>query len=365
MKIGSSLTSVAQRVERLTKSARDFLAKSSQVRVAAVDGGPPALVLDDGTGVMSFGISDIVHDQLADYAGIPLTYYRRMLAETPNLLAANANTWLHMGDGRRLVRTALNDQEQLTARAFLSDRYRPLDNYQLMDAILPLLHEQGIRIESCELTDKKLYIKAVSERIAGEVKVGETVMAGIIVSNSEVGFGAMQISPLVYTLRCTNGLVVEDSSLRQHHVGRRQGDPGDSDIRHLLSDETRTADDRAFFLKVRDVAKSALDEGAFRRQVERLKIAANTPITSNNIERVVDVTAKRFGLSEEEGAGVLAHLIRGGDLSQWGLCSAVTRFSQDVGSYDRATELERIGGKLVELPKGDCLRLSAATPSVN
>ena len=61
-------------------------------------------------------------------------------------------------------------------------------------------------------------------------------------------------------------MVVEDSSLHQHHVGRRHSDPGDSDIRHLLSDETRTADDRALFLKVRDVAKAAVDEGAFRRQ---------------------------------------------------------------------------------------------------
>jgi hypothetical protein len=365
MKIGSSLTSVAQRVDHVRRSARDFLAKPAQVRISAVSDKPPALVLDDGTGALSFGISDLVHDQLADYAGIPTPYYRRMLAETPDLLASNANTWLQKGDGRRLVRTALNDQEQPIARAFLSDRYRPLDHFQLMEAVLPLLHEQGIRIESCELTEKRLYLKAVSERITGEVKVGETVMAGIIVSNSEVGFGALGIQPLVYTLRCTNGLVVEDSSLRQHHVGRRHGDPGDSDIRHLLSDETRSADDRAFFLKVRDVAKAALDEGAFRRQVERLKIAAGTPINSNNIERVVEVTAKRFGLTDEEGAGVLAHLIRGGDLSHWGLCSAVTRFSQDVGSYDRATELERIGGKLVELPKSDWQRLSAATPSVN
>jgi hypothetical protein len=66
---------------------------------------------------------------------------------------------------------------------------------------------------------------------------------------------------------------------------------------------------------------------------------------------------------EGEGAGVLAHLIRGGDLSQWGLVSAVTRFSQDVADYDRATELERIGGRIVELPKADWLRLAAASPS--
>jgi hypothetical protein len=59
------------------------------------------------------------------------------------------------------------------------------------------------------------------------------------------------------------------------------------------------------------------------------------------------------GLSSGEGDGILAHLIRGGDLSQWGLCSAIARMSQDIEDYDRATELERIGGKLIELPKND------------
>lgn len=144
------------------------------------------------------------------------------------------------------------------------------------------------------------------------------------------------------------------------HVGRHHGDPGDGDIRSLLSDEARTADDRAFFLKVRDVSKAALDEGLFRRQVDRLRAAAGMPITSDHLDRVVDVTAKRFSLSEDESAGVLAHLLRGGDLSQWGLCSAITRHSQDLTDYDRASELERIGGKLVELPSTDWLRIASA-----
>jgi hypothetical protein len=222
-----------------------------------------------------------------------------------------------------------------------------------MEAVLPLLSENGIRIESCALTEKRLYLKAISERFTGEVRVGETVMAGIVISNSEVGFGALDVKPIVFTLRCSNGLIGEISSLRQHHVGRRHGDPA------------RTADDRAFFLKVRDVAKAALDEGVFRQQLSRLQAAAGAPISNPALDRVVDVTAKRFGMSEEESAGVLAHLIRGGDLSQWGLCSAVTRFSQDVASYDRATEIERVGGKIVELPKADWARISAAASSAN
>ncbi len=361
MKTGSTLSDLARRIDQQRRSARDFLARPAQLRLAVLaDERAPTLVLDDGSGALTFAIADAVHDQLADFAGIPMAYYRRMRDEAPELLAHNANAWLARGAGRRLVRTARDANDRPQARAFLSDRYRPLDHDRLLAAVMPVLGGEGISIASCELTEKRLYLKAVSTRLSGEVRVGETVMAGIIISNSEVGFGAVSIQPLIYTLRCTNGMVVEDASLRQHHVGRRHGDPGDGDIRHLLSDQARDAEDHAFFLMVRDVAGAALAEGGFRRQLARLQSSAQLAIANTALDRVVEVTAQRFGLSDQEGAGVLAQLIRGGDLSQWGLCSAITSHSQEVADYDRATELERIGGRLVDLPLAEWSRLSSA-----
>jgi hypothetical protein len=46
---------------------------------------------------------------------------------------------------------------------------------------------------------------------------------------------------------------------------------------------------------------------------------------------------------------VLRSLIAGGELSGFGLVNAVTSYSQEIGSYDRATEFEALGGKLIEL----------------
>ena len=63
---------------------------------------------------------------------------------------------------------------------------------------------------------------------------------------------------------------------------------------------------------------------------------------------VVEVTSKRFGLDDEKDA-ILEHFVSGGDLSKFGLLNAVTRTAQDVESYDRAIELERIGGRILEL----------------
>jgi hypothetical protein len=48
------------------------------------------------------------------------------------------------------------------------------------------------------------------------------------------------------------------------------------------------------------------------------------------------------------------------DLSAYGLVNAVTHFSQDVEDYDRATEFEALGGKLIELALGDWKELAHA-----
>lgn len=343
MKPGSPLPDIIRRVDTLSSQARDFLAPARSLRMSISDKAP-SLVLDDGSGAQPFALTDLVHDQLATLTGVPQAYYRRMEVEDPALLSSNVNAWLGRSNSRQLVRT-LHGPSRPVVRAVVSDRFRPLDHRQLLEAVLPTLHEQGAKVVSSELTDSRLYVKALNERVTGEVKVGETVMAGIVISNSEVGLGALTIQPLIYTLRCTNGLILEDTSLRRHHVGKRH-DAADA-VLHLLSDETRAADDRAFFLRVRDISRAALDEALFRQQVSRLAAAAKESFPNEQHERVVEVTARRFHLSSTEGAGILAHLRAGGDFTTWGVSSAVTRYAQDVADYDRSTELERVGGQVI------------------
>jgi hypothetical protein len=74
--------------------------------------------------------------------------------------------------------------------------------------------------------------------------------------------------------------------------------------------------------------------------------------------KVVEVTAKKYGLTDDERGSVLHHLIEGKDLSQWGLSNAVTRMSQDVEDYERATAFEVLGGSIIELPRQDWQELT-------
>lgn len=339
MKQGRSLQDLAKELERQNKTKRDFISPSASMKIKTTPGSvSPELDLGKAG---RFPMRRLAEEQLARKVEIPVKYYDRMRNEAPFLLDENVNHWLKESkDSKVMVRT-LDGQ----SRAILSDRFRPLDNYDMAEAVLPTLSKMQVDVVSCEVTDGHLYIKAVTKQITAEVTKGDVVQAGIVISNSEVGLGAVKVEPMVYRLVCLNGMIRADSSLRKYHVGR--GDD-DANLREYFANETRIADDKAFWLKCRDIVKGALNQALFEKLVNRMKETTQNKI-SGNLEAVMEEVSNRYQVSEGESSGILNHLMKGNDLSQYALVNAVTRVSQDAGDYERATDLERMGGDILEL----------------
>ena len=201
MKYGRSLQELAIELDRQAKVKKDYVATAGAMQMTAVNENFDLVI-----GNTPFQLNENAHRQLGLQLKIPAPYYERMRAENPGLLMANVNGWFQQSpDTRRMVRTLDG-----TARAILSDRYRRIDNYEVAQTVLPIISEmQGARIESCELTDTRMYIKVVNERIQTEVVPGDIVQAGILISNSEVGMGSVSVKPLIYRLVCTNGMVAD------------------------------------------------------------------------------------------------------------------------------------------------------------
>ena len=129
-------------------------------------------------------MTDLFHDQLGGKLGIPNTYYDKMRNESPELLMQNVNHWLHRDPEPRMVRTLDNK-----ARAFLSNKFRTLDNYDMLQAVLPTLHEHQMKFISCEVTERRMYLKVLFPGVQADVVPKDTVQAGLVISNSEVGAG--------------------------------------------------------------------------------------------------------------------------------------------------------------------------------
>ena len=320
MKEGRTLSALAAEIERQSTTKRDFKAPTDKVDVVVTPEKEVALSMKTNGGSERFGLTKLAHQQVAEHVGIPQRYYDRMRVEAPDLLAENANHWLKASPQTRLVRT-LDGK----ARAFLSNRYRPIDNFEVAEAVLPILLEQGagLRVESSEITETRLYIKAVSPRLEGKLTKGQEVQSGIVISNSEVGLHAFRVDPLILILACINGAIIPQAGMRKYHIGRTGQDA--ESAYEVFADDTRKADDKVLMLKMRDIVRAGFDELRFK---ETLKVLSLT--TENRIVRSVGRSHHRrsgnvrassddpCGNSQSVGAGrrpVAVGLVECGDRS--------------------------------------------------
>lgn len=359
MKIGKSLVELAQEIQRRSENKKDYVASTMSLSMVA-GGKDTHLMIGEDTIVE---VNELAHQQIASELKIPAPYYNKMKSEAPELLANNVNEWFQKYPERRMIRTL-----DKTARAFLSDRFKPMENEDLAEAVLPPLMKLGVEVISCDVTDKRFYLKAVDQRINHDIPSGkkmgdgshtifDTLCPAITITNSEVGLGSMSVLTSVFTKACTNLATFGDSSIRKYHVGGRH-ELGDN-VYSVLSESTRKVTDQALWLQVRDVVSAAFQEARFKTLCDQMAIAGKDRIEDDPV-KVIELTAKKFGMNNSEQSSVLKHLIEGGDLTRYGLFNAVTRTAEDIDSYDRATEFERFGGQIIELPKAQWAELVVA-----
>ncbi len=344
MKKGMTIQETLKEIKRQSTAKADYMVNTQNMHLETCDG-TPVLRLLDGDGqdrVEPLDILPTAHRQIGDYLSIPRKYYDRMLQENIDLLAQNVNSWLQRETGERMVRTIDGK-----ARAFLSNRYRRIDNLDIARITLPIIEKMPDAIyESCQITDDYMYIKVVNPRLTAEVVPGDIVQAGVVISNSETGQGAVCIQPLIYRLVCSNGMTVNEARTRRNHIGRVNS----SEENFLLySEATLQAEDKAFVMKVQDTVRAAIDEARFARILGKLRDSREQKLNTANLSGVVKLASASLGITDAESEGVFQRLIEGTDYTLYGLANAVTRHSQDVENYDRASKLEEIGYQIVTM----------------
>ena len=339
MKTGRTIAELVKEIERQNEVKLDYKADTRQLRLNDVTAGTMEI-----NGFGNFGIRNRTHRQIGTRLAIPAKYYDRLLRDHPDMLANNVNSLFHREPEKRMIRTLDGN-----ARAFLSDRYLPLDNYDLAEAALPTLGDKNMKIQSCEITEDHLYLKATLPSLQAEVRVGDVVEAGISIANSEVGASSFRIHPLILRLTCMNGAVAQAEGLKRYHVGANGSGNGET-AHEFYRDDTRKALDDAFWRQVRDTIDHVLTKEVFERVVDTMREGTAKKIGGDPVKAVEEVQ-KKFQYTDDERGGILKHLIMGGDLSAYGLSQAITREAQDAESYDRASQLEYDGFKVLELPK--------------
>ena len=345
----TALMDLAQDLQAQDEAKTDVVVDTREMRM--VDDGRVIIPgADDDSGV--FDATSNAHRQIGQFCNIPAKYYDRCKADSGFLLAGNVNHWLHNREApaRRLIRAFKQGPVSPggnTMRAFLSDRYHRIDNWDIANQAATVLGDiDGIEFRAMALTESRMHIKVTSKLVQGEVKEGDLVEAGVAISNSEIGHGRVVVEPFIHRLVCLNGMKANVGGFMRNHLGGRlETVDGSTEI---YQDDTRKAQDDTLLLEVRDHVQSCLDMGLFEQNLQKLREATD----GEQIERpvkAVEVLAQKHTLSEAEKDGVLNHLIKDGDFSKYGVVQAVTRTSQDLEDYDRADQFEALGGVILDL----------------
>ncbi|MEO0242792.1 MAG: hypothetical protein ABIM42_07155 [candidate division WOR-3 bacterium] len=158
-----NLVGLIEKLERQRKNSLDLIVNSSTLKAIADNANVVRLRIPE---YGDFPLTDWAHGQLADKLGIPRKYYERMRGEgKAELLAENINAWI-CDKERRLLR--ILDGK---IRAILSDRYKIIDNYDLVFLTLDeFKRKETIEVYRIDLTETILYIKAIDRTLTASVR---------------------------------------------------------------------------------------------------------------------------------------------------------------------------------------------------
>lgn len=376
------LTQLAAALNNRRTLAVDVVAPASAVRF---DGGRLVIAGMDPT-MNDDGVTDVNGAYTPTVVGletlgarldIPARYLKRMAADRTDLFDTNVNGWLHgvggytdydvsdMGpawampnDGPtslyRLLRADVENDQQGVLRAVLSPRYRTIDDFDVLLAMLKGLGQTGLTIGPndirADLTSRRMIVHVNAPEVQAMAPAllagyrspftGQSgtdlpvVNAGFRLTNSEVGGGAFQITPEITVQVCTNGMLMTRDATREIHLG------GELQEGVQWSDETRRKNIDLVSSKTADIVAHYLSADYLRSAVEDLERDAGVELAKP--EDTIKAVARDRSIlfSDAEAEGILGMFVRGGQMTSGGVLQAITAFSQTVPDADRAHDIE-------------------------
>lgn len=331
----SPLESIVEQLEFQKKIKRDYVVPSGSMRYDGLTG---FLAIDN----KDYQLTDHSHFQIGSKLEIPTSYYKRMLADNPDLLATNINSWLSRKEKTKyLLRTFNFGQEGVNniCRAMLSDRYSIMDNWDVLIAALEAIKKTGIHVEiqKAEITERRMYLHIVAPEIqvdATELLDGylenrdsavlnNGIISGLVITNSEVGLSRFEVSARAQILRCKNGMHDRNAAFRKTHLGAKM-DEGYVQ----WSENTKNKNYELIISQVGDAVKTYMSKEYLGNLTSKLQKHKYDKI--ENPKSVIEVVSAEIGIPQEHQNEILKYFYKDGDESSFGLMNSFTRESQKM-----------------------------------
>lgn len=287
------------------------------------------------------------HGQIAEKTGIRKEYYDRIKTESVtakdkmDIYGANLNYWFHNYPKVVLVR-----QFEKELIGFLSDKYRIIDNYDVamivLKGVADKMKQTGhqMRMKHAYVTQMSMSYTVYDEdsEVTIPGKPDEKYWLGLSIKNSEVGYTAFQVAPLVVRKVCSNGLIRENPYVKRH-IGSR-GTEGD-----IWSEKTKTVESELVMNQVKDMVDYALDKEKVQTYLNKLGSLSDIPIDPTAVE----ASAIAFKITQDEAEAIMSALERN---TAFDYVQSMSAYANSVmmnsDNPERATELQKIAGSAVD-----------------
>jgi hypothetical protein len=318
----------------------------------------------EDSGKLILGCLPILHQNLSDKLEIPRKYYNRITGmNDTELIDTNVSYWLKAMKGNVFLRTFVDkEKNEGFARAILSDRYNVIDNFDVLIATLDAVKESGLNLKiednGCDLSEAKMYIRFIAPDIeinapdllknyknpkGGGGGVGDGIISGFVITNSELGQGSFSISPRAVVLKCSNGMVFKNDAFGKIHLGSKMEQFSQID----WSEETKRKNYELIQAQVKDAVKQFTSEDFLAKKISELNGYAEEEL-KHPVETVKNVS-RFLNITEEKEKNILDFFMRGGDFTPMGVSQALTFYAHETQDADEAHEMETVAVDI--LPK--------------
>lgn len=357
----ATLDEQAERKVDVVTPATNLCFSGGNLRVLRSDLEPELTADGVKTQVQEFVPNEVFDGGLADRLGGPVTgtYIRKLrdMGRT-DILDYTLNSLIHGDrprDGRpqqhepqtkSVMVRALKDADGGpvgTARALLSNSYKIVDHVETLRAAMAGMQAAGLgaqHVTQADLTARRMYVTIEVPEIRAAASTllkdyvspftgnrgadNPIVHAGFVLGNSETGDGTFFLYPRIVAEVCTNGMTIKKDvgALVQRHLGGRLDDG-----LITYSDATRAANRELIARMAQDTVQSFLTTGYLESVITKLEEKAGEPVAKpeaaiKEVTRKLEVPA----LYDD----VLAHFIKGADLTRGGIMHAVTAAAQSA-----------------------------------
>lgn len=347
------LKTVYNHLEKLNSLKRDVVTPAKNL---IFKHGVLSMFNSESGDIFEMDINRHARTQMFQKLGIPIEYANRC---TQDILEKNVNGWLKemaSTDKSFMLRTFTEEKEFGLCRAFLSNRYKVIDNFDMLAIILELVakakQETGYDIKAVKnsVTDSNMYLRFVAPEIESHEKIMEMykdpltgnkdtgIVTGFVFKNSETGGGKFSLAPRIVFGACSNGAIFADEAINMVHLGGSLEDGN-------YSNQTLNLQMQTIMSGAKDQLDKWLSKEWLGQKISMLKDASEVVI-KNPLDTIVNI-GDQLRFSKERTKDLINAFMGGGDNSALGIFHALTFEAQHNGDEDERFLMEAKAVKLL------------------